>query len=67
METAIKQDLDPDLNPIDYAIWGVLVNKTNATYDLNIDSFKTAIEEKQNKESEGFILKACMQIISKAC
>ena len=50
---------NPDLNPLDYAIWGVLENKTNATSHPNIGSPKTAIEEEWNKMSEEFILKAC--------
>ena len=29
-----------------YAVWGVLENKTNATLHPNIGSLKTAIEEK---------------------
>ena len=32
----IKQDLSPDLNLLDYAIWGILENKTNATSQPNI-------------------------------
>ena len=36
VRTAIKQDLSPDLNPLDYVIWGVLKNKTNATSHPNI-------------------------------
>ena len=43
--TAIKQDLNPDLHLIDYAIWHVLKNKTNATSHSNICSLKTVIEE----------------------
>ena len=46
----------PDLNPLDYAIWGVLENKTNATSNPNIGSLEAAIEEKWNKMSEEFIL-----------
>ena len=57
-KTAIKQNLRPDHNPLDYAIWDVLENKTNATSQPNIDSLKTAIEGEWNKMSE-FILKAC--------
>ena len=57
--TAIKQDLSPDLNPLDYTIWDVLEDKTNATSHPNIGSFKTAIEEEWNKMSEEFILNAC--------
>ena len=45
----------PDLNPFDYTIWGVLENKTNAIFHLNIGSFKTAIEEEWNKTSEEFV------------
>ena len=41
VRTAIKQDL----SPFDYAIWGVLENKTSVTSHLNNGSFKTAIEE----------------------
>ena len=48
-----------DLNLLDYAIWGVLENKTNATSHLNIGSLKTANKEKWNEMSEEFILKAC--------
>ena len=60
MRTAIKQDLSPDLKPLlDYALWGVLENKTNTTSHPNIGSFKTAIEKEWNKMSEQFILKAC--------
>ena len=49
----------PDLNPLDYAIWGVLENKTNATSHPNIGSLKTAIKKEWDKMSEEFILKAC--------
>ena len=45
VRTAIKQNLSSDLNLLDYAMWGVLGNKTNATFN-------------QNKVSEEFILKA---------
>ena len=59
VRTAIKQDLSPDLKPLDYAIWVVLENKTNETSYPNIGSLKTALEEEWNKISEEFILKAC--------
>ena len=49
----------PDHNHLDYAIWGVLENKTNATSHLNIGLFKTAFEEEWNKMSKEFILKTC--------
>ena len=59
LRTAIKKDLSPNHNPLDYAIWGVLENKTNAMSHPNIGSLKNAIEEEWNKMSEEFILKAC--------
>ena len=59
VKTAIEQDLSPDVNPLDYAICGLLENKTNATSHPNIGSLKTAIEEEWNKMSEEFLLKAC--------
>ena len=58
VRTAIKQDLSPDHNPLDYATWGVLENKTNATFYQNIGLLKTAIGEEWNRMSEEFILKA---------
>ena len=61
MKILIKQYL----NFLDYNIWGVLENKTNADSHSNIGSLKTAIEEEWNKMSEEFIL-IYMQIISKA-
>ena len=45
VRTTIKQDLSLNLNPLDYAIWGRLENKTNATSHPNIGLLKTAIEE----------------------
>ena len=59
VRTAIKQDLSPDLNPIDYATRSILENKTNATSHPNVVSLKIAIVEEWNKMSEEFILKAC--------
>ncbi len=48
----------PDINPLDYSIWSVLENKTNATSHQNISTLKTTIEKQWNKMSEEFILKA---------
>ena len=58
-EKIIKQNLSPDLNPLDYDIGRVLEDKTNATSHRNIGSLKTAIEKEWNKMSEEFILNAC--------
>ena len=52
VRTAIKQDSSRDLNPFDYAIWGILENKTNATSHPNIGSLKTVIEKEWNKMTE---------------
>ena len=56
---AIKQYLSPDLNSLDYAIWGVLENKTNAASYPNTGSLKIAILEEWKKMSEKFSLKGC--------
>ena len=50
------------INPLDYAIWDILENKTNATSYPYIGLLKTAIEEEWNKMSEEFISKG-MQIV----
>ena len=52
----------PDLNPLEYAIWGVLENK-NANSHSNIGSLKIAIQEEWNKIPEEFILKAFYSIL----
>ena len=36
VRTAVKQYFSPNFNFLDYAIWGVLENKTNATSHPNI-------------------------------
>ena len=48
VRSTIRQDLSSDHNRLDYAMWGVLENKTNATSHPNIGSLKTSIEEKWN-------------------
>ena len=59
VRTAIKQNSCPDLNPLDYIMWGILEYKINATSHPNIGSLMTAIEEEWNKMTEEFILKVC--------
>ena len=59
MKTAIKQDQNPDLEPLGYGMWVVLENKTNTISHPNIGSLKTPIEEEWNKIFKEFILKAC--------
>ena len=45
VRTAIKQDSSSDHYLLDYAIWGDLENKTNATSHPNIGSLKIVVEE----------------------
>ena len=59
VKTAIKKNLRPDHNPLDYTIWGILEKKAKVTSHPNIGSLKTSIEEEWNKLSEEFIFKAC--------
>ena len=63
VRTAIKQDLSPHLDFLDYSIWGVLENKTNATPHQNIGLLKTAIGEEWNIMSKEFILKTCKSFL----
>ena len=64
LRTAIKQFLSPDLNILDYAIWGVLEKKkTNAISHPNVGSLKTVIKEEWNKTSKELILKTCKIIL----
>ena len=59
VRTIIRQGLCPDLNPLDYAIWGILKNKTNVTSNLNVTywpstepSIKRCICVNKRKNSE---------------
>ena len=49
----------PDLNPLDYAIWGVLEESVNATSHPNIESLKAAIIKEWNQMSVDFIVSSC--------
>ncbi|QQP39751.1 Uncharacterized protein FKW44_013563 [Caligus rogercresseyi] len=46
----------PDLNPLDYAVWGTLKKETNTTSHPNVDSLKTAIVAEWDILSEEFII-----------
>ena len=59
MRTAIKQDLNPDHNPLWLRYMMRFKKQTNATSHPNIGWLKTAIEKEWNKMSVEFILKAC--------
>ena len=62
VRTVIKEDLRPDVNPLDYAIRAVLEYKANVTSHQNIYLLKIAIDEEWNKISEEFIFKPCVLI-----
>jgi len=49
----------PDLNPLDFAVWGVMDRNARATSHPNVDSLKTAIVESWGNISENFIKKSC--------
>ena len=51
--------LPSSLNLLDYTIWRILGNKTNAISYPNMGSLKSGIEEEKNKMYEELILKAC--------
>ena len=56
MRTAIKINSSRDLSPLDYAIWDVLENKTEATPHPINGSLITAIAEDWKKMFKEFIL-----------
>ena len=49
----------PDLNPLDFAIWGVLEKATNATPHPNLESLKTSIKREWDKMSSDFVSRSC--------
>ena len=59
IKVSLCPPLSSDLNCIDYAIRGILENKTNATSHSNIGLLKTAIKKEWNKMYEEFIFTAC--------
>ena len=59
VKTSIKQFSSTDFNSLDYAIQGVLENKTNTNFHPDIGSLKIAIEKEWDKMPEEFILKIC--------
>ena len=59
VKTTIKQDLSPDLNSLEYALYDVIESKTNTTSHPNIGSLKTSIEGEWNRMFEVIILKVC--------
>lgn len=49
----------PDLNPLDYAIWGTLEHSTNSTSHPSVAHLKEALVLEWDNMSEAFILDSC--------
>ena len=49
----------PDLNPLDYFVWGVLEARTNSVFHPNLDSLKTSIVEQFALLDRHDVIKAC--------
>jgi len=49
----------PDLNPLDYGIWGYLESKACATPQRSVDDLKSAVIEQWTNMPESFVKKTC--------
>jgi hypothetical protein len=49
----------PDLNPLDYVIWGKLEHSTNITSHPSVDHLKQVLRVEWENMSEYFILNIC--------
>lgn len=49
----------PDLNPLDYGIWGILDGKVRATPHRNVDDLKAKIMEEWEAMEEAIVAKTC--------
>ncbi|QQP39463.1 Uncharacterized protein FKW44_020353 [Caligus rogercresseyi] len=49
----------PDLNPLDFAVWGFLERETNSTPHPNVDSLKASIAAAWFNMSTDFTRKSC--------
>ncbi|QQP37170.1 Uncharacterized protein FKW44_017363, partial [Caligus rogercresseyi] len=49
----------PDLNPLDFAVWGFLQRESNSTPHPNVDSLKASITAAWANISTNFIKKSC--------
>lgn len=52
----------PDVNPQDFAVWGVLERATNSTSHPNLESLKATITEEWDKMSSDFLVKSCQAV-----
>ena len=51
----------PDLNPLDYGIWGIMDKNARATPHPNLESLKTSIIREWNNLSQDYVAKTCQQ------
>ncbi len=56
----------PDLNPLDYGIWGILEARACATSHWNVEALKNSVnQEWSNLSSEKFIISTCSSFRSR--
>ena len=56
---AFSPSFNPDLNPLDYAIWGKLEHSTNRTSHTSVDNLKQVLRLEWDKISRDFIWNSC--------
>ncbi|QQP41388.1 Uncharacterized protein FKW44_015737, partial [Caligus rogercresseyi] len=49
----------PDLNPLDFAVWGELEKKINRTPHPNVDALEATIRTEWDNTSEEFLINSC--------
>ena len=49
----------PDCNPLDYAVWGLMNTRVQATPHRNISELKATIQKEWKKLSSDYIIKSC--------
>ena len=52
----------PDLNPCDFALWGILEAKVNALPHQSLDSLKRAIQSEWAKIDQNILRESCMSV-----
>ncbi|QQP57385.1 Uncharacterized protein FKW44_002357 [Caligus rogercresseyi] len=52
----------PDVNPLDFAVWGFLEGKTNKTSHTSVEALKANITKEWDNMSEDFIKTSCASV-----
>ncbi|QQP57627.1 Transposable element tcb2 transposase [Caligus rogercresseyi] len=52
----------PDVNPLDFAVWGFLEGKTNKTSHTSVEALKVTITKEWDNISEDFIKTSCASV-----